>query len=84
MKQKKVLNQVVKGLNSFNGSVPVSKGKFLGGDYKISKIYYVPSEDGSETMYELLMFNLLAHHYNGNEFFDYYEAFYYSGLRHGL
>jgi hypothetical protein len=55
-----VLNQVLSGLNSINQS--------LGTSYILSKIYYVPVEDGSCSVYQTLIKNLIKHYYEGKEF----------------
>lgn len=58
--KEEVLTQVLSGLNPLNED--------LGTDYKLSKIYYVPSEDGSNLMYQTLLRMLLKHYHSGNEF----------------
>lgn len=55
-----VLNQVLSGLNSINQSLETS--------YTLSKIYYVPSEDGSCLVYQTLIRSLIKHYYEGKEF----------------
>ena len=55
-----VLNQVIAGLNSINES--------LGSNYKLSKIYYVPSEDSSCLVYKTLIRSLIKHYHNGKKF----------------
>jgi hypothetical protein len=55
-----VLNQVFSGLNSINQS--------LGTNYTLSKIYYVPSEDGSSLIYQTLIWKLIQHYHEGKEF----------------
>lgn len=55
-----VLNQVLSGLNSINQS--------LGTRYRLSKIYYVPSEDGSCLVYQTLIRSLIKHYYERKEF----------------
>jgi len=55
-----VLNQVLSGLNSINQS--------LGTSYTLSKIYYVPSEDGTCLVYQTLIRSLIKHYYEGKEF----------------
>lgn len=55
-----VLKQVLSGLNSINQS--------LGTNYTLSKIYYVPSENGSGSRYHALIRWLLVHYYEGKEF----------------
>jgi hypothetical protein len=58
--KEEVLTQVLAGLKSINED--------LGTDYQLSKIYYVPSEDGSNLMYQSLIRMLLKHYHSGNEF----------------
>jgi len=58
--KKEVLDQVLSGLNSINQS--------LGTSYTLSKIYYVPSEDGSSLIYQTLIRSLIKHYYEGKEF----------------
>lgn len=60
--KKEVLTQVLSGLNAIN--------ELFGTDYKVSKIAYVPSEDGSNSTYQFLTRSLLKHYHNGNEFRD--------------
>ena len=60
--KKEVLQQVVSGFKSIN--------ELLQTDYKLAKIYYVPSEDGSDLMYQTLIRRLIRHFHNGNEFKD--------------
>jgi len=55
-----VLNQILSGLNSIN--------KALGTSYTLSKIYYVPSEDGSCFVYQTLIRKLIKHYYEGKKF----------------
>jgi hypothetical protein len=58
--KEEVLQQVLAGLKSLNED--------LGTDYQVSKIYYDPSEDGSELVYRTLFRMLLKHYHSGNEF----------------
>jgi len=58
--KKEVLDQVLSGLNSINQA--------LGTNYTLSKIYYVPSEDGSSRIYQTLIRSLIKHYYEGKEF----------------
>jgi hypothetical protein len=58
--KEEVLTQVLEGLKSMN--------KALETDYQLSKIYYVPSEDGSNFMYQSLIRMLITHYHSGNEF----------------
>lgn len=55
-----VLKQVLAGLKSINQS--------LGTNYKLSKIYYVPSSDGPSSIYQSLIHTLIVHYHSGNEF----------------
>lgn len=55
-----VLNQELLGFNSINQS--------LGTSCTLSKIYYVPSEDGSSLVYQTLIGSLIKHYYEGKEF----------------
>lgn len=55
-----VLNQVLSGLNSIN--------QYLGTNYRLSKIYYVPSEDRSCLVYQTLIRRLIKHYSEGKEF----------------
>nr|WAK84914.1 hypothetical protein [Amicula sp. isolate GU52X-4 cfCalB7]WAK84978.1 hypothetical protein [Amicula sp. isolate GU52X-4 cfCalB7] len=54
-----VLEQVVSGLNSIN--------KSLGTNDKLSKIYFLPSDDGLYSVYELLICRLIKHYHYKNE-----------------
>jgi hypothetical protein len=58
--KKEVLNQVLSGLKSVNES--------LGTTYKLSKIYFLPSDRASNSVYELLICRLIRHSHSGNEF----------------
>lgn len=58
--KKEILHQVTSGLNSINEA--------LGTSYKLSKIYYVPAEDGSSQIYHTLIRSLIKHYYEGKEF----------------
>lgn len=55
-----VLNQELLGFNSINQS--------LGTSCTLSKIYYVPWEDGSSLVYQTLIGSLIKHYYEGKEF----------------
>lgn len=55
-----VLKQVLSGLNWVNQA--------LGTNYQLSKIYYVPSQDGADRIYESLIRKLIRHYQSGNEF----------------
>jgi hypothetical protein len=56
----KVLKQVLTGLKSVN--------QFLETNYELSQIYYVPSSDGTSSMYQSLICTLIIHYHAGNEF----------------
>ena len=58
--KEEVLEQVLSGLESVNQS--------LGTNYKLSKIYYVPLEDGSSLIYQTLIRKLIKHYYERKEF----------------
>ena len=58
--KEEVLNQVLTGFNWIN--------KSYGTSYKLSKICYVPSENGSGSIYSLLTQYLLEHYHEGKEF----------------
>lgn len=55
-----VTEQVFSGLDTIN--------KRLGTDYKVSKIYFVPADGASDSVYDLLIRNLINHYHSGNEF----------------
>ena len=55
-----VLNQVLSGLKEVN--------KSLGTNYQLSKIYFVPSDMASDSVYKLLIALLIRRYHNGNEF----------------
>lgn len=55
-----VLKQVLAGLKSVNQS--------LGTNYKLFQIYYVPSSDGPNSIYQSLIRTLTIHYHSGNEF----------------
>ena len=55
-----VLNHLLSGLNSINQS--------FGTSYILSKIYHLPSEDGSSLVYQTLIRSLIKHYYEGKEF----------------
>jgi hypothetical protein len=58
--REEVLEQVISGFNSINQA--------LGTNYQLSKIYYVPSDDPSQLIYQTLIRSLIQHYNNGNEF----------------
>lgn len=51
------MNQVLSGLNFIDQSI--------GTRYILSKIYYVPAEDGSFLVYQTLIRSLIKHYYQG-------------------
>ena len=55
-----VLEQVTLGLKEINQS--------LGTNYRLSKIYYLPSESSSDFVYKFLIMKLIRHYHHGNEF----------------
>jgi len=55
-----VLKQVLSGLKEVN--------KSLGTNYQLSKIYFVPSDSASDSVYKLLIALLIRHYHSGNEF----------------
>lgn len=55
-----VTEQVFSGLDVIN--------KCLGTDYKVSKIYFVPADGASDSVYRLLICKLINHYHSGNEF----------------
>lgn len=58
--KEEVLEQVLSGLESVNQS--------LGTNYKLSKIYFLPSDRASNSVYNLLICKLIRHYHSGNEF----------------
>ena len=58
--KKEVLEQIISCLESVNQS--------LGTNYKLSKIYFLPSDRASNSVYTLLIFNLIRHYHDGKEF----------------
>jgi hypothetical protein len=58
--KEEVLNQVISGLQSVNES--------LGTNYTLSTIYFLSSDRASNSVYKLLICNLIRHYHNGNEF----------------
>jgi hypothetical protein len=52
--------EVLEGLESFNQS--------LGTNYQLSKIYFLPSDRASNSVYNLLICRLIRHSHNGHEF----------------
>lgn len=55
-----LLKQVFAGLDSIN--------EILGTKYRLSKVYYVPSEYGAGSIYQTFTRELIRHHYEGKEF----------------
>ena len=58
--KKEVLEQIISGLESVNQS--------LGTNYKLSEIYFLPSDRASNSVYKLLICKLIRHYHSGNEF----------------
>ncbi len=58
--KEKVLEQVVSGLESINQS--------LGTNYKLSKIYFSPSDSGANSVYKVLICKLIRHYHSGQQF----------------
>ena len=58
--KKEILDQVLSALNSINQA--------LGTNYTLSKIYYVPSEDGSSKIYQTLIRSLIKYYCENKEF----------------
>jgi hypothetical protein len=57
-----VLEQVLCGLKIMNESLETN--------YKLSKIYFLSAEDGSNSIYEGLISRLILHYHKGNEFIE--------------
>ena len=55
-----VLKQVLSGLDSVN--------KSLNTNYKVSKIYFLPSDRTSNSVYKFLISQLIRHYHDGKEF----------------
>ena len=55
-----LLKQVVAGLDSIN--------EILGTNYRLSKVYYVPSEYGAGSIYQTFTRELIKHYYERKEF----------------
>ena len=58
--KEEVLEQVLSSLESINRS--------LNTNYKLSKIYFLPSEKSSDLIYKLLISKLIRHYHEGKEF----------------
>ena len=58
--KEEVLEQVLSRLESIN--------KSLDTNYKLSKIYFLPSDRASYSVYNLLICKLISHYHSGNEF----------------
>ena len=58
--KKEVLEQIISGLESVN--------KSFGTNYKLSKIYFLPSDTVSNSVYELLIYKLIRNYHSGNKF----------------
>jgi len=55
-----VLEQVLLGLKTVNYA--------LGTSYKLSKIYFLPSENAANQVYSLLITQLIRHYHDGKKF----------------
>ena len=58
--QQEVREQIITGLEAVNKSLKTN--------YKLSKIYYLPSDRSSNSVYNLLICQLIKHYHNKNEF----------------
>ena len=58
--KEEVFEQVLPGLELVN--------KSLGTNYKLSKIYFSPSDRPSNSVYKLLICKLIRYYHSGNEF----------------
>lgn len=58
--KEEVLEQVLSGLESVNKSMDTN--------YKLSKIYFSPSDKASNSVYKLLICKLIRHYHAGKEF----------------
>ena len=58
--KEEVLKQVLSGLESVNQS--------LGTNYKLSQIYFLPFDSGTNSVYNLLICKLIRHYHSGNKF----------------
>lgn len=58
--KEEILNQVISGLRN--------KNKCLKTNYKLSKIYFSPSDSASNSVYRLLICKLIDHYHSGGEF----------------
>ena len=58
LSKKEVLKQIIPGLELFNES--------FGTKYKLSKIYFLPSDRASNSVYNLLISKLIRHYHSGN------------------
>ena len=56
--KEEVLEQVLFGLESVNQSLRTN--------YKLSKIYFLPSDRASNSVYNLLISKLIRHYHSGN------------------
>ena len=59
-----LLKQVCAGLDSFNQSFETN--------YSVSKIYYIPFLNGSNSIYRTLISFLIQHYHEGKEFQEWY------------
>jgi hypothetical protein len=57
-----LLEQVMSGLESVNRS--------LGTDYQVSQIYFSPYDSPKSSVYHFLIFKIVQHYHNGNEFIE--------------
>ena len=58
--KEEVLEQVLSGLESVNKSLDTS--------YKLFKIYFLPSDRPSNSVYKLVICTLIRHYHDGKEF----------------
>ena len=62
--KEEILEQITEGLESVNQSLKTN--------YKLSKIYFLPSDEPSYSVYNLLICKLIRHYHNGKEFKEIY------------
>lgn len=58
--KKEIFEQVNSGLKSVNQS--------LGTNYKLSEVYFLPSDQPSNSVYKLLICKLIRHYHSNNKF----------------
>jgi hypothetical protein len=58
--KEEILKQVISGLRNKNENLKT--------DYKLSKIYFSPSDSPSNSVYRLLICKLIDHYHSGGEF----------------